>query len=346
MCCALGMDLQVDFAGMEIPFVDIGNVLGVEEVAHHAYTHADATPDTESNGLVYTCRGGWIDVAHVREQADDVVFLALTIAPTLEQGSTLVIPGHGAPTTLQFAAIPGRVISRAGRLHIATTLAAWATSRIGVWHEVSTWYGYESVAGFSEQPSAFSPEDLYSNALGIRLGVALAIDHDFESEDEYDAAIESLIEEALHRLDAQPRSVARAVMSSLDGVWWDSTRRLPDDLLVTRRRFPQRGTEIEPWRADDAFDRDTMPQALDARCRGATTRSLIVADRFDGADVSEMVSITWLPESWADATFPFPEGSIGHVVTERDLDALVARTHAAMELVFGAGFDTPGPRGS
>lgn len=343
-CCAFGMDLRVDFAGMHVPFFEVGNVLGVEEVAHHAYTLAHGAPDTETNGLVYTCRGGWIDLAHVREEADDVVFLALTIAPTLEQGSTVVIAGHGAPTTVEIVALPAGLVSREGRMRIATTLAAWATFRISIWHEVSTWYGYQSVAGFSEQPSAFSPEDLYSNALGIRLGVALALDHDFRTEEAYDAAIESFIEEALRRLGGQPRAIARDVMSSLDGAWWDSSRRLPDDLLVTRRRFPPRGSEIAPWRAEDAFARDAVPAALDDACRTATTRALTVPDRVGGIDANGLVSITWLPDGWADATLPFPDDAVGHVITDRDLDALVAQAHTAMALVFGAGFDEPGPR--
>ncbi len=345
-CCAFGMDLRVDFAGMQVPFLDIGNVLGVDEIAHHAYSLPDAASDAEANGLVYTCRGGWIDTAHVREQADDVVFLALAMARTLESGTTIVIPGHGGPTTIVVSALPPGFIERQGRMSAATTLAAWTAFRISIWHEVSTWFGYQSVAGFSEQPSAFSPEDLYSNALGIRLGLAVLDDDDFRSEADYDLAIEAFIEEALRRLDARPRIAARDIMTSLDGLWWDSTRRLPDNLLVTRRRFPPDGEEIEPWRADDAFTRGSVPAAVDADCQRATTRSLVIRDRLGGVDIRGLVSITWQPESWADATFPFPSEAVGHVVSEHDLDALVARTHAAMEPVFGAGFDEPGPRRS
>jgi hypothetical protein len=47
-----------------------------------------------------------------------------------------------------------------------------------------------------------------------------------------------------------------------------------------------------------------------------------------------------VPEGWADSTFPFREGA-GRRVDEADLDGLVEQAHAAMELVFGAGFDRP-----
>jgi Protein of unknown function (DUF4056) len=37
------------------------------------------------------------------------------------------------------------------------------------WHEIAIWYGWANVPMFSERPSAFSPEDMYSNLLGIRI---------------------------------------------------------------------------------------------------------------------------------------------------------------------------------
>ncbi|PBD34343.1 hypothetical protein CK247_30710, partial [Klebsiella pneumoniae] len=33
--------------------------------------------------------------------------------------------------------------------------------RIAQWHEIAQWYGFQSVPGFSEEISAFSPEDLW-----------------------------------------------------------------------------------------------------------------------------------------------------------------------------------------
>ncbi len=36
------------------------------------------------------------------------------------------------------------------------------TWRVTLWHEIATWFGYQSVSGFSERPSTFSIEDRYS----------------------------------------------------------------------------------------------------------------------------------------------------------------------------------------
>jgi hypothetical protein len=42
-------------------------------------------------------------------------------------------------------------------------LAAWLAGiwpSKSQWHEIAQWYGFQSVPGFSEEISAFSPEDL------------------------------------------------------------------------------------------------------------------------------------------------------------------------------------------
>ncbi len=63
-------------------------------------------------------------------------------------------------------------------------------------------------------------------------------DRGFADREGYDAVIAAFLREALERLDVLPLADARRVMSSLDGLWWDSQQRLPNDLLVRRRAFP------------------------------------------------------------------------------------------------------------
>jgi hypothetical protein len=216
---------------------------------------------------------------------------------------------------------------------VATAFAGWIAYRVGIWHEVMTWYGYEMVAGFSEQPSAFSPEDLYSNLLGIRLAMAALDERAFGGSDDYNEAIAAYIDAALDRLEAQPRILGRGIMTGLDGAWWDSARRLPDNLLVQHRRFPSRGETLAPWRAEDV---ETAPAM--AVLRGTST--LAIPGDVGRISARNFAHLSWVPEGWADSTFPFREGA-GRRVDEADLDGLVEQAHAAMELVFGAGFDRP-----
>lgn len=341
-CCAFGMDMQVDFAGMHVPFFQVSNVISTDQLGDHVYDLPSGTIDGEPNGLIYTCRGGWIDTAHVREDADLVLYLALAMAPTLATGTTIEIPGRGAPTTVVIAPVPADLLRREGALTIASELASWAAFRISVWHEVSTWYGYQSVAGFSERPSAFSLEDLYSNELGIHLARAILDEHGFHDQSDYDHVIAAFLEEALIRLDAQPLETSRAIMGALDGRWWDSTERLPDNHLVRRRHFPPDGGQLTPWRAEDAFGAGDVPEPLASACRGAETRPLSLTTHVGRVAPRELVTITWAPEGWADATFPFADPA-RRIVEERDLDRIVAEAHAGLEADLGAGFDQPGP---
>lgn len=342
-CCAFGMDMHVDFAGMAVPFFEVGNIIAPDALGRHAYDLPTAATDPETNGLIYTCRGGWIDTAHVREDADVALFLTLRIAEGLRTGTTIEIPGHGATTTITVAPVSAQRISEEGLLEMASALAAWATFRISIWHEVSTWFGYQSVAGFSEKPSAFSLEDLYSNALGIHLAGAIIEENGFRDEDDYDQIVNAFIEEALQRLDAQPLETSRAIMGSLDGLWWDSTRRLPDNHLVLRRHFPSGESTIAPFRAEDAFAEGSVPEPLATVCRGAETRTLALTHHVGRTSARELIDITWAPDAWANNTFPFANET--HIVDERELEHLMEVTHTQLEadLGIGPGFDQPGP---
>jgi Protein of unknown function (DUF4056) len=66
-------------------------------------------------------------------------------------------------------AIAADVMERQGRRALATALATMGRLRRLDWHEIAIWYGWANVPMFSERPSAFSPEDMYSNLLGIRI---------------------------------------------------------------------------------------------------------------------------------------------------------------------------------
>lgn len=341
-CCAFGMDLEVDFAGMQVPFFEVGNVIDVEQLAVHAYDVPEGAPEPETNGLLYTCRGGWIDTAHARENADTFLYVALHAARDLESGTTIRIPGRGGETTIVVHPVPAALIEREGAMAIAAEIAAWVTWRVTLWHEITTWFGYQSVSGFSERPSTFSIEDLYSNALGIRLGRAVLDDRGFADRDGYDAVIAAFLREALERLEVLSLEESRAVMSTLDGRWWDSQQRLPNDLLVRRRAFPTGDREARPWRAEDAFGEGAVPEPLASRCGGAETRALALTSRVGRVPARELVSVSWVPEAWAREGFPFADPS-RRVVDERELEHLTELVHDGLEEVLGAGFDAPRP---
>lgn len=345
-CCAFGMDLGVNVAGVRVPYY-VGNILSWEQIGPHAYDNGSVSFDmapsvvvTENNGLVYTCRGGWIDTAHVRDNADLTLFLALRFARTLGTGTTFSYPGDGAERSITVAPIPADVLARFDALAVATALAEWTASQLSIWHELATWWGWESTPGFSERLSAFSLEDLYSNAVGIRLGAGVLHDNGFRSRDEYDREIGAWIPEAFRRLGAMSPAGARSVMQALDGRWWDSTKRLPDVHLVMRRRFPD-GDSTAPWRVQDAFEGGEPPGIVRDLCpRTALPLALRVSGGVGTVLAAEVVRIEWTPGPWAGAAFPFPDPHV-RTVRSAELAEVVAATRTDMERVLGGGFDRP-----
>src|SRR5262249_42578749 len=148
-------------------------------------------------------------------------------------------------------AIPAELMERLGRWEVAITLAQWAAFQISVWHEIVTFYDYESIKGFSEKVSAFSLEDLYSNAVGLRVAGGILRSQRVLARQEWDAQMDAWIAVSLQRLGALPTDLGRRAMKAVDGRWWDSRKQLPDWTLVSRRSFDL-GPRVTPWRIPDA----------------------------------------------------------------------------------------------
>ena len=95
-CCAFGYDLHVRAAGIPIPMYQIGNVLTLGTLGEHHYNDSAFGAvknllglSEEQNGLICTRRGGFIDIAHVRDTADNTFYLFNRIAPTLGQAGRI-----------------------------------------------------------------------------------------------------------------------------------------------------------------------------------------------------------------------------------------------------------------
>lgn len=249
-CCAFGYDLHAEVLGVPLPWYQLDNVARVDNLGTHRYNDSLLMgmanlvgAGQENNGIVYTRRGGFIDTAHVRDTADITVFIFTHLLSKLGQPFTLDMGQELADRRLVFSAfsVPAQPNAR-------YTLAAWLAARLAFqlaeWHEIAQWYGFQSIPGFSEEVSAFSPEDLYSNLLGARLAVSLILNGQTASEGMYDAAMHTLLAQALNSLDAEPAAGTRSHFNMLDGHWWDSQRRVPEKFLVLRRNYQMSDTRL------------------------------------------------------------------------------------------------------
>ena len=258
-CCAFGYNLQAELWGLPVPFYTIDNIVEADSLGEHHYNDsflgASAALMGLSNekiGLLYTDKSGFIDISHVRDTADYTFYLFSQIYPRLGQQWSLSLSEELADRQIHFSAFEPPQ-SAEQRYTLSAYLAAKLAFQLAVWHEIAQWYGYQSVPGFSEGISAFSPEDLYSNLLGSRLALTLILQGRAGSLATYSQSMEKILPLALHQLGSKDRKTTRKTFDSVDGLWWNSYRRVPEKFLVLTRdyhtndqRYPLMPPQIMP----------------------------------------------------------------------------------------------------
>jgi len=242
-CCAFGYNLRASLLGIPVPWYQLSNVLDANHTGVHHYNNQPLYTlatlvgiNGEHNGMVYTRRGGFIDIAHVRDTADNTFYLFTRIYPRLGSGWRLFYSEELGLRRIQLKAFT-RPHTTAERYTLAAWLAGHLAFQLAQWHEIAQWYGFQSVKGFSEEISAFSPEDLYSNLLGARLAINVILHGHAGSPEKYNAAMGSALHDALIRLGAVSEAETKRQFHEVDGIWWNSKRRVPDKFLVLNRNY-------------------------------------------------------------------------------------------------------------
>ncbi len=193
--------------------------LDADDLGRHDYRSGHG----ERNGIVYTCRGGHIDITHLRKIADWSAFLAYHGRDALVRGDREFRFKMYEPSRhcVQIEYPPGwDCLSEKTKRDIADRvspcLGAHLAYTCSIWHEILTWYGYKGIGFYPEYNSAFSWEDNYSNVLGSRLGARAVQD----AEHDYDEAMALQIAREMRRLGPQPRRVAEAAGEAVRGSWF------------------------------------------------------------------------------------------------------------------------------
>ena len=304
-CCAFGTDLRVRLGALPLPWVKVGRFLDLEELGPHRYdgataavddTRENAFPGGEHNGMMYTCRGGFIDTAHVRETVDWAAYFVGELDHHLETGVVLDLGDEGGDRTMVIEAVPPEVIAEYGRDRVIIDMAQWMSYQIMNWHEIAQWYGWSIVPIYPEKVSGFSPEDIYSNAVGMKLIADVDIDRSLRSEKAYNRFVDRQITEELARLQPVPKDLAVDAVRAVDKVWWDSDLRLPEDELV-QRRYLHMGNRLEPWVVPDQLASAELTEDLEQACGAAPEPEVIqVPDRLGDYEFTHHISFEIVPE--------------------------------------------------
>jgi len=347
-CCAFGTGLQVKIGSMVLPGYEIENVVAADDIGQHNYDQgpllhgADQRGvfQSEKNGLLYTCRGGFIDTAHVRDNADRTLYLAAQIGRRRVSGGTISFPAEGGERHVVLQPLPWRLLRKLGDRETVVRIAEWTAFQLSVWHEIATWYGWSSTSLFPETASAFSPEDLYSNLLGIRIAGDLIRQRRVGSELDYNKNMDLATRAALERLGPLAPEYSLRALQLVDQVWWNSKAVLPEKRVVLRRNLDLEDP-LEPWRLERYANTPELQRLRRELCDQAQPLRLSLPDMIGGVRIGELARLEIVAApTLAAAGFPFPDRAPAPVTPE-DFPPIIAAIRDQNRREVGAGKDEP-----
>jgi hypothetical protein len=194
---------------------------------------AGLLPGGGSTGYVYTRHGGFIDFGHARDFIDFTRYFTnwyRAVATNKIYKGDYFVSNEGTAGDIYLVAEPAT-----GPLDVATTLLIGARLAFdfSVWHEIFTYFNLEKF-------SAFAPEDLFSNALGVVAGIRAILNQ----EGGWDVAADRALKEVLEELGPMPKETTATALDYVDGRWFSTFT------STMRRNFLPPGA-IKPWLVTD-----------------------------------------------------------------------------------------------
>lgn len=219
-CCSFGSEVQF-FA---IPGIKLTEITSLEKIGKHHYLG----DNTEENGIIYTRRGGFIDMGHLRDQIDWMSYIYNQMLQSRKEGSLSLDLGHEGGDKILNVRL-SHELSDSDLILLSGKIAY----DLSVWHEIATWFGASTIPFIPERYSSFSVEDAYSNLLGITIGIKA-----IESELPYEEAVTKLISQTLTDLNAVTNeSETYMAMEAVRNIWWTRDKRLPSGKILLQRQL-------------------------------------------------------------------------------------------------------------
>ncbi len=185
--------------------------------------HSYRPNESEKNGIVYTCKAGHIDIAHVRKIIDWTAFLAAKTFDNMMKNKTKFKFKSKTPSLYfvkldypeYWKVLPDKQKEKIA-YYISARLGQYLAYTESIWHEILTWFGYKCIGFYPEFQSAFSWEDTFSNVLGSHIAVMALQD----TEHEFDKAVTLALDRELKRLGIQSSHTAKRAAEQVRGLWF------------------------------------------------------------------------------------------------------------------------------
>jgi len=327
------MDLKARLYGVNVPIYKVSNVKDLDSFGPHVYGAGlrgrgsdQEVKGRENNGLIYTCRGGFIDVAHVRDYADWTVFLAIWLYRNLGKEAGMTLPPEIGSREIRVRAVDLSHLGAQDKMIVMVSVAQYLAYQLSVWHEIAQWHGYGALSAFPQRGSAYAPEDLYSNLLGTKVAAAIIYSGGAQTDRQFARSFDTWLRSTLLALEPVAREQGRAYMSLLDGQWWDSSVRLPNKLATLHRSY-ELGPVLEPPVVPDELIGATKHRKQLACRDGGEPLELSVVERILGFTIPDIASLRIiLPDELEEPfTFPTIESESLRVVDSWDFQAIALR---------------------
>jgi hypothetical protein len=200
-------------------------------------------------GIIYTKRAGFVDLAHVfntvlrANEASNAVATGLrqdqiSIRLRKFEHSEVSVLFSSSPVGAEIAGLDSEQRIQA----VSRITGECVASELGVWHEITTWFGYKSTVVWSERPSAFTYEDTVSHLVGVQVFEAIPGEPDR-------AKFGSALRRVLANLGLVDKKLASKAVYSVKGLWWGPW-------LYTRRMLDigEKDGLVHPWTVPGAQD--------------------------------------------------------------------------------------------
>jgi hypothetical protein len=294
VCCALGTDLRISI----IPGAKLNHLTSVELLGNHHYLGNNE----ENNGIIYSRRGGFLDLGHLRDYVDWTAYLYNLIKKSQQDGEILINLAFEAGEKSLEIKVPSSekeedLINLAGRI----------AYDLSIWHEITTWFGAEAVPLVSEKFSSFSVEDAYSNLLGTKIGAKAIM-----SGLPYEQAVTKILKETLNELEAvSSKEETIQAEEVVRDVWWTRKKPLPNNKIMMLRHlgvYPSVTPLIVPgWESKDS----------------SVLKLEVPESTLDGIPLSEFYNLTFNLNGKIPIKKIFPDRTM-RIATQKDFPEIIA----------------------
>lgn len=211
--------------------------LDVEDLGDHHYMDVPVVVGGNrigetSRGILYTERGGFIDISHTRNAIDLTRFVYGYVVAGFYFGKSEIELLSAEPDVYhltlnappQWSDLSTRDDPEAEKalveIHEASIqIAGRVAYLMTTWHEVLTWFGYKGMGVITEKPSAFSYDDAASHRVGVEAAMrALRSDPDLEH---FNANVTASLHDYLIELGVVSADRCEELMKQMEGKWWE-----------------------------------------------------------------------------------------------------------------------------